>query len=1456
MNSTPEPVLCLWSTTAPAPERIAVWRSVLPAGVRIVLAAPYASSGAGWIECAGDPLSALHAIAEANLDHDIVFAHLEARVNGDGWRRLTETAATHTRVAVLSALSGAVAALDPFPGAETGSAERCIAMCRAWGEHALFPSELWSPGLSYWRRTALSDAGKVRDHTLPESLNGCVFGDLYAPAPRAEGFPDETSMPARVLRARFAALADARGFDPGVRPVVLHVLHGWSGGAERFVRDLMQADRERAHLVFVARGDPAAKVHGIEYALHHDLDAPPLRVWPLAQPIADTALRSPEYAAILGQIRSEWSVRALLVSSLIGHSLDVLRTGLPTAVCTHDYYPLWPALHADFDDAAADWSDEALRALATQRDASSPLAPRESGHWIDLRNAYVEALYAARATMVAPGAWVVANQRRIAPKLEHLDWRVIAHGFSGWPDTSTPAPADALDASRPLRALVLGRVQGGKGERLLDALLPILPDGVELVLLGAGATAMRWFGDDRVHVCMDYAHGELPQRIAQLRPDLALLPMSVSETWSYTLSELWSLGVPVLATRIGSLARRITEGVDGLLVAPDAEAIAQRLRELRDDRAPLLAVRPPPLPTLAQMATRWREALPALATNPLVVPLANPDRMRALAAELDAANARAQFATQTDTVAAQKIEIERRGEWGHDLDRQLRGAWETNAGHEAHIQRLHEQAALLTSDALKVQRKLDEAHALYERDTADLQRQRDVAIGQRDGLDAERATLLRSLSWRITSPFRWARRTISNAFARAQFFFKRSGNALARTQSSLQRRGLGATVQRIGEELRGPAEVTAPAPWLPENAPFTPFAVPRAETSIASIVVPAFNHFEHTLTCLRALTACGDATPFEVIVVDDASSDETEQRLAEIEGIRVQRNAENLGFIGACNAGAALARGDYLVFLNNDTAVQAGWLDALIGTFDAQPAAGLVGAKLVYPDGRLQEAGGIVFDDGSGWNYGRFEDPAAPAYNHLREADYCSGAAIALPRALFERLGGFDAHYAPAYYEDTDLAMKVREQGLKIFYQPAATVVHFEGVTSGTDEGSGIKANQVVNREKFLERWREKLAAHPAPGADIRRACEHRANKRVLVIDACTPMPDRDSGSLRMLNLLTLLREEGCAVSFFADNLLHDGRYTEALQQLGAQVWWNPWIRDVPSWFAEHGAQFDVIVASRHYVADNYLALARRHASKARFVFDTVDLHYLREQREAELADDPALHRTADQTRERELKLIRAADLTLVVSPVEKELLAREAPGAAVEVLSNVHHVKSERAGFDARRDLVFVGGFRHPPNVDAATWMAREIFPLIRAKREDIELHLIGGNVTDAVQELDALPGVRVHGHVPDLDPYMDGCRIALAPLRYGAGVKGKVNLSMAHGQPVVATPAAVEGMHLRDGVDVLEAAEPQAFADAVLRLYDDRELWETLARHGVENVERHFSFDAAREVLRRVLG
>jgi len=676
-----------------------------------------------------------------------------------------------------------------------------------------------------------------------------------------------------------------------------------------------------------------------------------------------------------------------------------------------------------------------------------------------------------------------------------------------------------------------------------------------------------------------------------------------------------------------------------------------------------------------------------------------------------------------------------------------------------------------------------------------------------------------------------------------------------RARGSLAHRGLLGTLRRIGDEFRRKRPV---APKLIVAEPtdvFAPFALPTGLTPRVSIVMPVYNKFAYTAACLRSLAEHTAATPIEVIVVDDCSSDATQKRLGEIAGIQVVRNAQNLGFVGSCNAGAARAQGEFIVFLNNDTVVTAGWLEALLRCFEEEPDCGLVGAKLVYPDGRLQETGGIVFSDGSGWNYGRFEDPADPRFNFRREADYCSGAAILLRRDFFVALGGFDTRYAPAYYEDTDLAFAVRAAGKRVLVEPQATVVHFEGITAGTDTGSGMKRFQPINREKFLEKWKKELGLQPAPvhdaaAADV--AANWRARGQVLIVDACTPMPDHDSGSLRMINLMRLLRESGLAVHFLPDNRAHDGRYTQALQALGVQALYHPYVNPI-AWLRTHGRKLDAIVLSRHYVAANYIGLARLYAPQARLIFDTVDLHFLREQRAAELEGSAELARQAVRSRAQELKLMRECDVTLVVSGIEKELLAREVPQVHVEVLSNVHEVYGCRREFAARRDLVFVGGFQHPPNIDAVLWFVRDVFPQVRTALPGITFHIIGSKATPEILEI-AHDGVVVHGYVEDLAPFMDGCRLSLAPLRYGAGVKGKVNMAMSYGLPVVATPAAVEGMHVRAGEDVLVAEKPADFAASILRIYNDAALWKKLSDNGLANVRKHFSFDAARGIVQRL--
>lgn len=673
---------------------------------------------------------------------------------------------------------------------------------------------------------------------------------------------------------------------------------------------------------------------------------------------------------------------------------------------------------------------------------------------------------------------------------------------------------------------------------------------------------------------------------------------------------------------------------------------------------------------------------------------------------------------------------------------------------------------------------------------------------------------------------------------------------------SLRRRGLKPTLRRVLEVLglRSTAPDTGhlllPGPVDPEA-----LRLPTSETPVASIVVPVHGKLALSLVCLRAVADAGGETPFELILVDDGSTDDTPRVMPRIPGLRYQRTPRNLGFIGACRQGAAAARGEYLVFLNNDTAVQPGWLDALLATFRTHPDTGIAGARLLYPDGRLQEAGGVIYRDGGTGNVGRFEPPDHPAFCHVREVDYCSGAALAIARTLYEAVGGFDTTYGPAYYEDADLAMKVRAAGHKVRYQPASVVVHFEGGSSGTDPLQGVKAYQTANRAKFLARWRDTLTGHPAPDTADETALRRHAPVRVLIVDTDTPTPDRDSGSLRLVNLMRLLVEAGCSPHFLPETGRHAGAYTTALQALGVACWHQPWIGETTRWFRRHGRDFDLVIASRHYVAASYLSLARQFAPQARFVFDTVDLHFLREQREAEVRDDRRLAQAAEDTRKRELDLIHRADLTLVVSPAERALLAELAPEAEVAVLSNVHALPETVPGRVGRRDLLFVGGFRHPPNVDAARWLVEAVLPLLQARLPDLQCHLVGGEVPPEIAALAARPGVQVHGHVPDLQPLLDGALVSVAPLRYGAGVKGKVNQAMAHGLPVVATACAVEGMHLRDGQDVLVADAPADFAEAVLRLHADAALWERLARNGRDNVRTHFSFDAARRAVERLL-
>lgn len=357
---------------------------------------------------------------------------------------------------------------------------------------------------------------------------------------------------------------------------------------------------------------------------------------------------------------------------------------------------------------------------------------------------------------------------------------------------------------------------------------------------------------------------------------------------------------------------------------------------------------------------------------------------------------------------------------------------------------------------------------------------------------------------------------------------------------------------------------------------------------------------------------------------------------------------------------------------------------------------------------------------------------------------------------------------------------------------------------------------------------------------------------RLLVVDSTTPRTDRDSGSLRAFNLMRLLREEGYAVDFLPDDRIDAGRYTADLRGIGVRVHCGQQAVSHPRWFSRQHQHYDAIVIARYHLAACWIPMVRRITPGMRIVFDTVDLHHLREQREAELQANDRLMRASMATRKRELGVISRADVTWVVSPVEREKIWRHLPAARIEIVPNLHLPGPQVHDYGNRHGMLFVGGGRHPPNVDAVRWLLKEIFPLIRKRLPACTLHIVGEGLETMLADTRGMrDGVVFHGHVPDLAPLLAGSRVGLAPLRFGAGVKGKVNQYMAHGLPTVATACASEGMHLVDGRDVAVANDVDAFAAMAVELHEDPGLWARLSDYGLANVRNHFSFDAAREAV-----
>ena len=640
-------------------------------------------------------------------------------------------------------------------------------------------------------------------------------------------------------------------------------------------------------------------------------------------------------------------------------------------------------------------------------------------------------------------------------------------------------------------------------------------------------------------------------------------------------------------------------------------------------------------------------------------------------------------------------------------------------------------------------------------------------------------------------------------------------------------------------------------------------SIPIFETIDVSIVIPAFNAFEMNLKCIKAVVENTKGVAYEVILADDASTDRTREIEIYVENLVLSRTEGNQGFIKNCNKAAAIAKGKYVHFLNNDTEVTDGWLRSLVAVMNSDEKVGMVGSMLIYPDGRLQEAGGIIWKDASGWNYGNRTDKESPEFNYVKEVDYVSGASILIRMDLWRKLGGFDEQFSPAYCEDSDLAFQIRQAGYKVMYQPESRVIHYEGYSHGTDTEGGtvgnVKTYQVANGKKFFSKWRQVLESeHFENGQHVFWARDRsRYKKAILFIDHYVPHFDKDAGSKTTLHYLKLFLKLGYNIKFIGDNFYRHEPYTTTLQQMGIEVLYGPiYANNWQGWLKEHADKFEFAYLNRPHISIKYIDFLKENI-RARIIYYGHDLHFLREQRRFQLEGDDVHLKESRKWKQIEANLFSKADLSLTPSLEEFKTIRAEFPESNVQVMRPYifDARQAERSEFGETSDILFVGGFNHQPNVDAVWWFVKDIWPIISARVTDARFIIVGSNPP---VELKAIVNERIvlEGFVSDeqLRRLYSSARVVVVPLRYGAGVKGKTVEAMYHGVPIATTTNGVEG--LPGAVDFLKPLDMEAaFADEVIRLYQDEGYWEFMSQSGFEYVKQEFSEEKAIEILQNAL-
>jgi GT2 family glycosyltransferase len=601
------------------------------------------------------------------------------------------------------------------------------------------------------------------------------------------------------------------------------------------------------------------------------------------------------------------------------------------------------------------------------------------------------------------------------------------------------------------------------------------------------------------------------------------------------------------------------------------------------------------------------------------------------------------------------------------------------------------------------------------------------------------------------------------------------------------------------------------------------FGLNTSSDPVVSIVIPVHNKYHLTLQCLRALQVNTDVTAYEVIVINDASSDWTKSALANVRGVRVINIQDNLGYLRATNLGISAARGKYVALLNNDTIPLSGWLDRLVEKLDRDSEIGIAGAKLLYPSLQVQELGSQIFSDGSGWNLGKHADHFSPEHSFTRDVDYVSAAAILVRADLLAKTNGFDELYIPAYYEDADLAMQARKFGLKVVAVHDSFVIHIEGGSHGTDVKQGVKHYQLANKAKFVDKWSAELVSHWNPEEGPRIESKRNSKGIVLIYDSQIPQGLRDAGSQRATQIAKNLSELGFHVIYFSPDKSVSIIDVIQFRDIGIEIHTDH--DTLISSLENRSDRVRGIWIQRISVASSFFNSIRKKFPKTPIIFDTIDLvsSRIRSEKQKDMHSEMTLNEAISL----EKRFTAQSSLTLTVSEAEKSLLQTLVPSANIETLwMSFETVKDVQIKSGLKNVGLFVGNFRHTPNKVSLKWFVKEVFPQVLIKHADFVLNVVGTGLSPAeIADIDT-DGINFLGFVDDLGPVYAAAKVVVVPLQYGAGIKGKTCEAFSHSSAVVSTSFGVEGLRLTDGVDYLLADNADTFALQVCKVLGDEKL------------------------------